>query len=162
MGPRQTVAERPVVTVPLSLEGPLVFLGYRLLDVGAEAVTLETWWEVTERCPEPAEGACPEPAEGLRPLSIMAHLVDGEGRAVAVADGLGVPLEVWQVGDVVVQYHDFSLTPDHEGEVYWLQTGVYWLDTLERQEVTGPGPDTGDRILLGEIELSDESTLGTY
>jgi len=154
MGPRQVVAERPVVTAPLSLEGPLVFLGYRLLDVGAEVVTLETWWEITERCPEPAEG--------LRPLSIMAHLVDGEGRAVAVADGLGVPLEVWQVGDVVVQYHDFSLTPDLAGEVYWLQTGVYWLDTLERQEVTGPGADTGDRILLGEIQLSDESISGTY
>ena len=33
----------------------------------------------------------------------------------------------------------------------WLQTGIYWLDTLERHTVSGPGPNTGDHILIGEI-----------
>jgi len=138
----QVLAERPEISAPLRLEGPLVFLGYRLLDVRAEVVRLETWWQV-------AEAACFE----MRPLSIMAHLVDDGGRAVAVADGLGVPVEAWQTDDVVVQYHEFPLAPDLRGKTCWLQTGVYWLDTLERQEVTGP--DTGDRILLREIRLAD-------
>jgi 4-amino-4-deoxy-L-arabinose transferase-like glycosyltransferase len=142
MSPGQVVTERPVVTAPLQLEGPLTFLGYRLLDARPDVVALETWWQVS--------------AQPTRPLSIMAHLVDGTGRPVAVADGLGVPIEVWQAGDVLVQYHLFSLTPDLREEVYWVQTGVYWLDTLERQEVTGPGLYAGDHILVGEIELVDE------
>jgi len=145
MGPRQVIAARPVVTAPLSLEGPLAFLGYRLLDVRPEAVALETWWQVAETQVAQA-----------RPLSIMAHLVDGDGRPVAVADGLGVPVEAWQAGDVVVQYHHFPLTPEPGEKTYWLQTGVYWLDTLEQQKVTGPGTETGDRILLGEVRLADE------
>jgi len=155
MRPREVIAERSVVTAPLSLEGPLVFLGYRVLGVSLEAVTMETWWKVAGT--EVAAGL-----EGLRPLSIMAHVVDGEGHPIAVADGLGVPIEVWQVGDVVVQYHDLSLASGVGGQVYWLQAGVYWLDTLERQEVTGPGSDSGDRILLGEIRLADEPILRTY
>jgi len=154
MRPREVIAERSVVTAPLSLEGPLVFLGYRVLGVSLEAVTMETWWKVAGT--EVAAGL-----EGLRPLSIMAHVVDGEGHPIAVADGLGVPIEVWQVGDVVVQYHDLSLASGVGGQVYWLQAGVYWLDTLERQEVTGPGSDSGDRILLGEIRLADEPILRT-
>jgi len=107
---------------------------------------VETWWRVADT----GEGE-------LRPLSIMAHLVDGDGRAVAVADGLGVPIEGWEAGDVIVQFHEFSVETELEGESYWLQTGVYWLDTLERQEVTGPGQETGDRILLEEIRLADDS-----
>jgi hypothetical protein len=144
MGPMQVIAERPIVTAPLQLEGPLAFLGYRLLNVNRGVVALETWWQVTEK--------------QMRPLSIMAHLVDDDGHLVSGADGLGVPVEVWQVGDVLVQYHRFLLTPDLWGDprgVYWLQTGVYWLDTMERQEVTGPGRDTGDRILLEEVRLTD-------
>jgi hypothetical protein len=142
MSPAQVVTERPVVTAPLQLEGPLAFLGYRLLDARPDVVALETWWQI---------GAQP-----TRPLSIMAHLVDGAGRPVAVADGLGVPIEVWQAGDVLVQYHLFSLTPDLREEVYWVQTGVYWLDTLERQEVTGPGLHAGDHILLGEVGVTGD------
>jgi len=148
MSPGQVVAERPVVTAPLRLEGPLAFLGYRLLEVRPEAIALETWWQVTEKH-----------VFEMRPLSIMAHLVGDDAHPIGVADGLGVPVEVWQVGDVLVQYHRFPLAPDLWGNNErraWLQTGVYWLDTLERQEVTGPGQDTGDHILLGEVRLADE------
>jgi hypothetical protein len=150
MNPRQVATERPVVTAPLRLEGPLDFLGYRVLDVRSDAVAVETWWKVTEN-------NVPQ----TRPISIMGHLVRDDGHPVSIADGLGVPVEVWQVGDVLVQYHRFPLTPDlwgnDERESIWLQTGAYWLDTLERQEVTGPGQDTGDRILLTEIRLADDS-----
>jgi len=148
VGPRQVIAEQPVITAPLTLEGPLTFLGYRLLDTRPEAVALETWWQVTE-----------ENVSKMRPLSIMAHLVRDDGHPIGVADGLGVPVETWQAGDVLVQYHHFPLTPELWGNNErraWLQTGVYWLDTLERQEVTGPGQHTGDHILLGEIRLAGE------
>jgi hypothetical protein len=195
MSPGQVVAERPLVEGPLHLDGPLDFLGYRLVAVSPEAVAVETWWRVTE-----AYGSA------ARPISIMAHLVDSAGNPVGVADGLGVPMEVWQAGDVLVQYHHFPLTPEQQAATaplpasgstpltplpasgrgwgradfaflsvsesapltplpasgrgwgradaaFWLQTGVYWLDTLERHTVNGPGPNTGDHILIGEIRL---------
>jgi len=143
MSPRQVAAEGPAVPAPLALDGPLRFLGYRVLEAEARAVSVETWWEVVD-----AEGAAG------RPLSIMAHLVDGEGREIGVADGLGVPVEMWQAGDGIVQRHRFAL--DTAAGEMWLRTGVYWLDTLERQMVTGPGGTTGDHILIGEIWLAEE------
>ncbi len=159
ISPRQVAAEGPAVPAPLALDGPLRFLGYRVLEAEARAVSVETWWEVVD-----TGGAAG------RPLSIMAHLVDGEGREIGVADGLGVPVEMWQAGDVIVQRHRFA--PEETGSLamyhrmenlvsaaeagdIWLRTGVYWLDTLERQTVTGPGGGTGDHILIGEIRLSD-------
>jgi len=146
MAPGQVVAERPVVTAPLRLEGPLAFLGYRLLDVGSDAVALETWWQVIER--------------PVRPLSIMGHLIGDDGSPIAVADGLGVPIEAWQVGDVLVQIHYFPLAPDLRidgGRSAWVLTGTYWLDTMERHGVMEAGQYIGDRILLRRVGLADGS-----
>jgi hypothetical protein len=182
MSPAQVAAERPLVEAPLQLDGPLDFVGYRLVEATPEAVALETWWRVTE-----------VGDAGARPLSIMAHLVGDDGHPVGVADGLGVPVEVWQAGDVLVQYHHFPLAPGEWGsdadaplpvsgrgwgrdlvsdaplpvsgrgsEGLWLQTGVYWLDTLERQAVAGPGQATGDHILVGEIRLAGEPVNSSH
>ena len=37
---------------------------------------------------------------------------------------------------------------------YWLQTGAYWLDPLERWDVVAQGETVGDRILLTQLEVS--------
>jgi hypothetical protein len=137
--PDQITSAVPV-EAPVALDGPLTYLGHRVVESGPQAVTVETWWRVRE-------GEIPR----TRPLSIMAHLVRGDGQPVGVADGLGVPLDVWQAGDILVQYHEFALPPDLEEGTYWLQTGVYWLDTLERQQVVGPMQKTGDSLIVGEI-----------
>ncbi len=165
VGPERVMAERPVVTAPVHLDGPLDFLGYRIVNACSEAgdgvecrlespnsgaVIVETWWQVAVgRNGIPTHGG-----DALRPLSIMGHLVDEEGRAVAVADGLGVPIEIWEAGDVIVQFHAFSLGPDLAGKTYWLQTGVYWLDTLERHRCSDGEQEIGDRVLLGEVRLA--------
>jgi hypothetical protein len=86
----------------------------------------------------------------------MGHIVDANGQPVAIDDGLGVPVENWRVGDVFVQYHRLPVTADLRENVHWLQTGVYWLDTVERHAVSGEVTETGDRILLGEIRLADD------
>ena len=176
MNPGQVATERPIVEAPLRLDGPLDFLGYRLVEASPEMVAVETWWQVRE-------GYGPV----TRPLSIMAHLVDDDGNPAGVADGLGVPIEAWQAGDVIVQYHNFALNPNlwdnasdplaplpasgrgptadgrggratADGRCLWFQTGVYWLDTMERHAVSGPGQNTGDHILIGEICLADDAT----
>ena len=63
----------------------------------------------------------------------MLHLIGPGGTPVVVGDGLGVPLESWQVGDVLVQRHRLTLPQDAPIGDYTLYTGAYWLDTLERE-----------------------------
>ena len=80
---------------PVALDGPLSFRGYaaskRVVRPG-DTLEVETCWQVT---------ALPQ-----RPLSLMLHLVAPDGAHHLVADGLGVPIEQWQVGDIIVQRHE--------------------------------------------------------
>ncbi|MCX7949983.1 MAG: hypothetical protein N2509_07705, partial [Treponemataceae bacterium] len=103
-------------TVPLALKGPLTFLGVNTFWENSE-MNVETWWQVTE-------------GPITRPLSIMGHLLNEAGEMIGQDDGLGVPPVIWQPGDIIVQRHRFPLPP--KGEKFWLRTGVYWLDTMER------------------------------
>jgi 4-amino-4-deoxy-L-arabinose transferase-like glycosyltransferase len=120
-------ATSPYQMTPLSLDGPLTFLGAAAYP-DSDGLDVETWWQVTE-------------ASSSRPFSIMAHLVTDHGETLGVADGLGVPQAVLTAGDVVVQRHRFSKPAT--GTVVGLQTGAYWLDTMERWPVTGvAGADT--------------------
>jgi hypothetical protein len=107
------------------IDGPLAFVGYSL-DCDARpiepdaAFTLQTIWEVTEI--------------PTRPLSLMAHAVGPGGAVLAVGDGLGLPIEQWQPGDRIIQSHHLDLPGAVEGsqQSVTLQTGGYWLDSLER------------------------------
>jgi len=134
------------------LDGPLALVGYQLNNPVARGdgtkrshehlhapgdVELWTWWRVT--------------APSGRPLSIMAHLVNAEGRPVAIADGLGVLSDQWQVDDLLVQRHRFILADDVPAGTYWPQTGAYWLDTMERWPVLRDGVPVGDALLLTPV-----------
>ena len=91
----------PQIDLPVTFEGGLTLLGYTLdrsaLKPG-ETAYLETVWRV-------------DSVPG-RLLSIMAHAMGPDGRAVAVGDGLGVPIESWQPGDVFVQRHTLTVPKD--------------------------------------------------
>ncbi len=118
--------------------GALTFLRYTVAESQAlspgTSFDLETWWRV-EAVPE-------------RPLSLMLHLVGPGGQPVIVGDGLGVPRELWQVGDVLAQRHALLIPPDAPAGVYTPHVGVYWLDTMERWTVRA-GSQTGqDHIVL--------------
>jgi hypothetical protein len=116
--------------------GHLTLLGYG--DSGkapsrpGQAVEVESWWRV-EGLPE-------------RPLSIMMHLTGPEGAPAIVGDGLGVPIQSWQVGDVIVQRHRLPLPANAPQGEYTLTTGIYWLDTMERWPVERAGEPIGDRL----------------
>ena len=122
-----------------ALAGPLRFLGYSApsqpLRPG-ESINVETWWQVQEAT--------------QRPLSLMLHLI-GPDNTVLVGDGLGVPVEQWQHGDVLVQRHHLELPSQAPAGNYTLYTGAYWLDTLERLAVTEGEKTTGDQITLSRI-----------
>jgi hypothetical protein len=121
--------------------GPLVSLGYTLdrtrVAPGQSAV-LTTYWRV---------------AAGMgRPASLMAHLDAPDGRVIANGDGLGVPVENWQPGDVIVQRHTLNIPRDTPAGTYQVRTGVYTLDDLRRFDVTRNGVSVGDRLLLATLE----------
>ena len=131
--PGQAMADGIAVSAPIALDGPLLFLGYEVAEE-EQVVSLTTYWQVTDK---------PD-----RPFSLMGHLVGADGIPVAVGDGLGVPWDQLQPGDVLVQRHALSVPPESPSGEYWLQTGAYWLDTMERWSVVD-----GDRLLLVPVEV---------
>ena len=140
--PEQAEADGTSLSPPLSLSGTLAFLGYRFETDTAtpgKTLTLWTYWSVS--------------SVSDSPLSLLAHLLDREGQPVAVGDGLGVPVESWQAGDVIVQRHILEIPPDVAPGTYWVQTGAYALADLQRLAVTPDGQPIGDRIVLTRLEV---------
>jgi hypothetical protein len=114
-----------------------------------DTVEIETCWQVTALPRNPASG------NSARPLSLMLHLAGPAGAPVIVGDGLGVPIESWQVGDVIVQRHQLQVPADAPAGEYALYSGAYWLDTLERWPVQDEQGNTHDRIELAPLEILD-------
>jgi hypothetical protein len=140
--PTRAETEGRTVSAPLSLEGGLVWLGYRLDRSQVQAgqvLELETFWQV-EQLP-------------VERLSLMAHLLAEDGRVVSVGDGLGVPVENWQVGDIIAQRHELKIPPDASPGAYWAHVGVYTLADLRRLAVKGQ--PAADRIVLARIKVTD-------
>jgi 4-amino-4-deoxy-L-arabinose transferase-like glycosyltransferase len=133
----------PAVDLPITFENGLTLLGFapELPEIKpGETVHVETVWRV-DSVPN-------------RLLSIMAHALGPDGRVIAAGDGLGVPIESWQPGDIFIQRHTLTVPKDAPSGSYWLQTGVYWLDDALRER--WPVQDVralGDRLLLTTLEV---------
>ncbi|RLC84959.1 MAG: hypothetical protein DRJ03_12885 [Chloroflexi bacterium] len=127
----------------VTLDGPLAFLGYQVEAVGArpgQVIELWTFWEV-KKAPD-------------RPLSLMAHLIGPDGSAITVGDGLGVPVDQWRLGDVIVQRHLLQVPEDAPAGEYQLQTGAYWLDTMERWQVCDREGVVYNHLVLEMVEVT--------
>ena len=125
---------------PIAVGPDLLFLGLRLPETQPtgrirEAVTL---WRVVH-----------PPAQ---PISLMAHLTDGEGRVLAVGDGLGVPFDRLQPGDVIVQRHPFDLPAETAPGPSWLQIGAYTQPDVARLPIPQSGITGSDRLVIGPLE----------
>jgi hypothetical protein len=84
----------------------------------------------------------------------MAHLLNKEGQPIAVGDGLGVPIENWQVGDVIVQHHAMEVPTGTAPGTYWVQTGAYTLlAESQRLAVLSDEQPVGDRVVLMRVEV---------
>lgn len=121
--------------------GELDFLGHTVASQTArQPIEIWTYWQV-DSLP-------------TRPLSLMLHLMGPGGTPVAVGDGLGVPVENWQVDDIIVQRHRLEIPADAPNGDYALYTGAYWLDTLERWPVFQEGQLIGDQVSLAPVSVS--------
>jgi len=122
--------------------GPLTFLGFALDRTEAkpgQTATLTTYWRVES-------GAS-------RLISLMAHLVTADGQMIANGDGLGVPIENWQTGDVIVQRHVLTIPRDAQPGIYQVQTGVYTLEDLQRFPVVRGSAQQGDQLFLASVTV---------
>lgn len=126
----------------VSLDGPLTFLGFQIDQAAVhpgETLVLQSFWKV-EETPQ-------------RLLSLMAHLVGTDGIPIAVGDGLGVTIEQWQPGDVIVQRHRLDIPEDTPAGEYHLVTGGYWLDTMERWATQDEAGNLSSSIDLTTVEV---------
>ncbi len=103
-------------------------IGYELSQgpvTPGSTVSITTWWRANS------------PGEVL--LSSYSHLMSGE-RLEASGDGLGVPPQMWQRGDVIVQRHTLKLRSDLPPGEYGLHVGLYAVENNKRYSLR----DTGD------------------
>jgi 4-amino-4-deoxy-L-arabinose transferase-like glycosyltransferase len=86
--------------------------------------------------------------------AIFIHLLDENDQIVAQDDRLGVPRHTWQPGDEFVQVHRLTLENVPPGK-YRLALGMYnRADNGRWAAVDRSGQPLGDRIIVGEIEVT--------
>ncbi|MBN1889218.1 MAG: glycosyltransferase family 39 protein [Thermoflexales bacterium] len=101
--------------------GPASLLGYMLdsstVQAGQKA-RMVTYWRVEDA--------------GQPLLSILAHLGKPDN-LVATGDGLAVPAETWQVGDIIAQVHTFEIPPHTPAGEYTIHLGLYSIVSGQRE-----------------------------
>ncbi len=108
--------------------GIATLMGYELGQgpvTPGSTVSITTWWRAN--------------SAGEVLLSSYSHLMSGE-RLEASGDGLGVPPQMWQKGDVIVQRHTLGLRSDLPPGEYGLHVGLYSAENDKRYSLR----DTGD------------------
>jgi 4-amino-4-deoxy-L-arabinose transferase-like glycosyltransferase len=86
--------------------------------------------------------------------AIFLHLLDERDQIVAQDDRLGVPRHTWQPGDEFVQVHRLNIENVPPGK-YRLALGLYdRADNVRWAATDRSGQALGDRIILGEIEVT--------
>ena len=114
----------------------LIFLGYAAPRAAKPDSTVDvlTYWRILVQPP--------------RPLSLMLHLINSDGIPIAVGDGLGISVDQWQQGDMIVQRHTLVIPADAPSGAYQVRSGAYWLDDMQRLTSSG-----STDILLTSIEI---------
>jgi len=95
--------------------------------------------------------------QALQPMeedyTVFTHLIDEEGNIWGQKDNPPVdglhPTTQWETGEIVRDQYDLAVSPDTAPGEYWLEVGMYLVETGERLAVRGEeGPLPENRILL--------------
>ncbi|MBE9506767.1 MAG: hypothetical protein IMY86_01845 [Chloroflexi bacterium] len=93
--------------------------------------------------------------------TVFTHLLDADGQLQGQQDSMpmrGTLLTTcWVPGEYVSDPYDIAVAADAPPGQYWLEVGLYWLRTGERLPVSGPDAILPDRILLGPVEVVEDS-----
>lgn len=91
--------------------------------------------------------------------TVFTHLMDAQERIWAQHDGLPAdgarPTDRWEVGELVVDRHALTVSPEAPPGLYQLEVGLYRADTGARLlALDGDGqPLAGDRVLLCPVTV---------
>jgi 4-amino-4-deoxy-L-arabinose transferase-like glycosyltransferase len=132
---------RREITPPLRLGDRLDLIGYRALSARLEPGSewqFVSYWQVTGLGSE---------------VEIFVQLLDDGGNVRAQYDGLDIPAVGWQEGDFLAQRHTLSLPDDLSPGRYWVQFGVYDVETGNRLPVLVDDISVGTRLLLPAMEV---------
>ena len=129
--------------LPANLGGKVALLGYDL-ETQDDAVWVTLYWQAQ--------------APMDRSYTVFLHLLDGQGKLVAQADGLPAagarPTTTWAPGEVIADQRVLALPTVLLPGEYRLAAGMYVLETLERLPVLAPGGQpAGDSVSLGVVTL---------
>jgi len=83
------------------------------------------------------------------------HLLDAEGELRSQCDGIGFPATSWRVGDLVLSRFLIPIPPDPSPGRYQVWAGLYtYPDVVNVPALDVAGNPAGDRVALGEVEIS--------
>jgi hypothetical protein len=142
--------EPPEIAYPVEakLGDKVELLGYNLDRQQAkpgETVRLTLIW----RCLNEMETA----------YTVFTHLLDGNEQMRGQKDNSPVqgryPTTLWVEGEIVVDEYDIVVKPDTPPGRHAIEVGMYDPANLQRLRVLDPAGAVGDRVLLGEIQITD-------
>lgn len=119
----------------------LALIGY---DLPAEVpsgdkLRVTLYWKVLGRPPQD--------------ISLFAHLIGARGSLWGQQDGLGYPVDRWQPGDLLVQWHDIPVPVGAPPVDYTIEAGGYFRSSGQRLPVYQER-GTEDRLRLGTVRLT--------
>lgn len=124
--------------VDATFAGAIELLGYDTIEV-PEVLEVTLYWRT------------------LEPLdvdyTVFVHLLDSREQVIAQDDaqpqGGAYPTSVWGVGEIIIDPHRLSVSPDLPVGEYRLRVGMYRFETGERLPVDG----NGDSVELGPVTM---------
>jgi hypothetical protein len=145
IGAESSVTYRPQHPLDASLDGQVTLTGYSTyfasLSAG-ETLDITLFWR--------AEGPL------LHDYTVFVHLLDSAGTLVDQTDSQPLngnyPTGLWAMGDEVRDHYVLTVPASSEFRQYWLDVGMYRLDTGERLNVAGSVPPL-DHVSIGPLPV---------
>jgi hypothetical protein len=128
------LASVQTITLPVNFGESAQLIGYRVMTQSHE-LTLITYWRVGDHI--------------ITPLQMFVHAIGPDGSIGAQADQLDASAFGWRSGDLIAQIHHLAL-PDRSG-TYWIEIGLYNVDSGHRLPVMLAGREIDHRLLLYQV-----------
>jgi hypothetical protein len=91
--------------------------------------------------------------------TVFTHLLDKRQQIIGQQDNAPVggryPTPLWAPGEVIVDEYALTIHPDALTGRAVIEVGLYDPATMQRLPVFDPTGATGDRVLLGEIQIDE-------
>jgi hypothetical protein len=99
--------------------------------------------------------------EGMeQDYTVFVHLIDEKQNISGQQDNPPVdglyPTTEWEADEIVRDQYDLVISPESSPGNYWLEIGMYLVETGKRLSVSREGQRIGDGILLGPITVKGQ------